>query len=209
MSPDRSHRCIPAGRSLALTATLAAVGAGGPEEPIGLQATTSVINASALSNPRMRPTLRDGLQPSISLEEDGPAARKELMQRVLDPLPHLFTQLQHELWVGGGARSEVRDVDRLAEGDEPLRRQRQQTDQAQPGKSRGDRDRGQTEQPGDRARVEDHRVHLFRADHRHWDDRRAGPERNLDETAAAQPLHAIAVAVSLRSAFDALWEHAH
>src|SRR5260370_31632017 len=103
MSQDRSHRCIPVGRSLALTATLAAVGAGGPEEPIGLQATTSVINASALRNPRMRPTLRDALQRSISLEEDGPAAGEGLLPRVLDPLPPLFTQLHDGISVRGRA----------------------------------------------------------------------------------------------------------
>src|SRR4029077_19867918 len=70
MSPDRSHRCRPLGRSLDVMATLAAVGAAAPEPPNGPQATTTTSNAKAESEPRMRPTLRDELGTASHLKED-------------------------------------------------------------------------------------------------------------------------------------------
>src|SRR6267378_360993 len=70
MSPDRSQRCKPLGRSPDLTATLAAVGAVAPEPPIGPQATTIKSSANAESETRMRPTLRDELGTASHLKED-------------------------------------------------------------------------------------------------------------------------------------------
>ncbi|TMC96755.1 MAG: hypothetical protein E6J05_13515 [Chloroflexi bacterium] len=70
MSPDRSHRCKPLGRSPDFTATLAAVGAVAPEPPIGPHATTINSSANAKSEPRMRPTLRDELDTASHLKED-------------------------------------------------------------------------------------------------------------------------------------------
>src|SRR4029077_11990713 len=70
MSPDRSHRCRPLGRSLDVMATLAAVGAAVPEPPNGPQATTTTSNAKAESETRMRPTLRDELGTASHLKED-------------------------------------------------------------------------------------------------------------------------------------------
>jgi hypothetical protein len=51
-------------------ATLAAVGAGVPEPPIGPQATIVKINAKPESETRMRPTLRDELGTASHLKED-------------------------------------------------------------------------------------------------------------------------------------------
>src|SRR6266704_1585464 len=70
MSPDRSHLCMPLGRSLDLTATLDAVGAAVPEPPIGPHATTINSSAIAGAEKRMRPTLRDELRGASHLKED-------------------------------------------------------------------------------------------------------------------------------------------
>src|SRR6266567_8951769 len=121
MSPDRSHLCMPLGRSPDLTDTLEAVGAGGPELPIGPQAPAITSSATAARARCMRPTVRDGLCRPAVLKEDGPPAGEQVAQCVLDPFPHLIAQLQHQPRVVGGLRTELRDLDRLTERDEPFR----------------------------------------------------------------------------------------
>src|SRR3989442_1895290 len=59
MSPDRSHLCIPLGRSLVWTATLAAVGPDVPTPPIGPHAPIDSSKPRAMRARGMRPTLRD------------------------------------------------------------------------------------------------------------------------------------------------------
>src|SRR5438309_4663508 len=81
MSPDRSQRCKPLGRSLDLTATLAAVGAVAPEPPIGPQATTIISSASAESETRMRSTLRDELGTASHLKERSFGAERARNER--------------------------------------------------------------------------------------------------------------------------------
>src|SRR5260370_2670637 len=63
MSPDRSHLCMPLGRSPTLTATLEALGADVPEPPpTGPHAKTTSNRAMAVREARMPPTLRDGIR---------------------------------------------------------------------------------------------------------------------------------------------------
>src|SRR5205807_9809525 len=69
ISPDRSQRCKPLGRSPDLTATLAAVGADVPEPPIGPQATIVNSSAKAASRTRIRPTLLHELRTTCHLKE--------------------------------------------------------------------------------------------------------------------------------------------
>src|SRR5207245_11193740 len=162
MLPERSHLCMSLGRSLPLTATLDAVAACVPGAPIERQTASSTIKATAVKGARMRATLRDGLSGPSTLEEDGPAARQQLAQCALDPLSHLLSQLENETWVLGRVGPEMRDVDRLAESDEPLRRQRHEAQKPKPRKRRRDGRRGQAEQSNEGPRCEDHREPLFR-----------------------------------------------
>src|SRR2546427_8968246 len=59
MSPDRSHLCIPLGRSLVWTATLAAVGPDVQTPPIGPPAPIANSKPRAMRARGLRPTLRD------------------------------------------------------------------------------------------------------------------------------------------------------
>src|SRR6267378_8045671 len=161
MFPDRSHPCMPFGRSLDCTATVDAVAAGVPMLPNGPHAPTTSNRKTAIRTLGMRPTLRDELRAPSALKEDRPASRQQLLQRALDPLPHMLGELEHKPCIVGRVSTEMRNVDRLAECDEPFRRQRKQTSKAKQRKGRRDRRRRPPEQSRERPDLEHHRVHLF------------------------------------------------
>ena len=101
-----------------------------------------------------------------------------------------------------------RGLDRLAELDQPLARQRHQPERAEPRERRRDREVRQAEQPGQRLDVGQHRVDLLGADDRHRDDRGAGAQRRRHEAAAAEALQLVPVGVALADALEALGEDA-
>src|SRR5207245_1690758 len=183
MFPDRSHLCIPLARSLDCTATLDAVAAGVPMLPNGPHAPTTNNTKAAIRTLGMRPTVRDELRttslaarpgsplvnssahfrraPCGRLEEDRPASGQQPMQRALDPLSHVLGELEHNARVVGRVSAEMRNIDRFAECDEPLRRQWKQTRKAQQWKRRRDRCRRPPEQSSEWPDLEHHGVHLF------------------------------------------------
>src|SRR5712691_13226391 len=206
MSPVRSHFAIPAGRSPVWTDTLAAVGADVPGLPP--QAATTVTSRAATRILGIRLRLAAGPGSDSRLGKDRPAPWPELVDGRLDPFPHLLADLEHEASVAYGLGPVLGDLDRLAEGDEPLRGQREQPGQTEPRERRGDREVRQAEQPGYGLQVGEHRVHLLRADDSDRDDGRARAQRDLDEASAAEAADPVAVAVALGRALDALREHA-
>src|SRR5438445_1582379 len=161
MFPDRSHLCMPLGRSLACTATLDADAAGLPMLPNGPHAPTTSNRKAAIKTLGMRPTLRDEIRTTSALKEYRSASRQQLLQRALDPLSHMLRELEHKPCIVGRVSTEMRNVDRLAECDEPFRRQRKQTRKAKQRKCRRDRRRRPPEQSRERPDLEHHRVHLF------------------------------------------------
>src|SRR2546428_2147326 len=161
MFPDRSHLCIPLARSLDCTATLDAVAAGVPMLPNGPHAPTTSNTKAAIRTLGIRPTVRDELRTTSALEEDRPASGQQPMQRALDPLPHVLGELEHNARVVGRVSAEMRNIDRFAECDEPLRRQWKQTRKAQQWKRRRDRCRRPPEQSSEWPDLEHHGVHLF------------------------------------------------
>src|SRR3981081_4011136 len=161
MFPDRSHLCMPLGRSLACTATIAAAAAGLPMRPNGPHAPTTSNRKVAIRTLGMRPTLRDELWTTSALEEDRPASRQQQLQRALDPLSHMLGELEHKPCIVGRVSTEMRNVDRLAECDETFRKQRKQNRKGKKRKRRRDRRRRPPEQSRERPDLEHHRVHLF------------------------------------------------
>ena len=101
----------------------------------------------------------------------------------------------------------VGGLDRLAELDVPLRRQRHQPGGPGQREQRRDREVRQPEQPGQQLDVGDHRVDLLGPDDRARHDRRLGAQRRRDEPAAAEPLQLVAVLEVLAQALVALGEH--
>ena len=101
------------------------------------------------------------------------------------------------------------DVDRLAELDPPARRQRDQPERPEPGEGRRDRHERRADRPRQRRALGDLRIDLLRADDRDRDDRRAGPQRDLDEAAAAEALQPVALGERLAGSLDALGEDHH
>ncbi len=95
---------------------------------------------------------------------------------------------------------------RLAELDDPVGRQRDRADRAQPREQRGHREIWQLEQPGDRFRIADHRIDLLSADDRAGNDRHPGLDRRDREPAAPETLQLIALAERLPGPFEALRE---
>src|SRR6266571_3076688 len=164
MSPVRSHFAIPAGRSPGWTEMLAAVGADAPGLPPQAATTVTSRTATRILGTGLR--LPAGPGSDSRLGEDRPTPWPELVDRRLDPAPHLLADLEHEAGVAGGLRAVLGDLDRLAEGDEPLRGQWQQPRQAEPRECRRDGQAGQAEKPGDGLEVGQNGVHLLRADDR-------------------------------------------
>jgi hypothetical protein len=101
----------------------------------------------------------------------------------------------------------VLGVDRFAELQVPLARQRDEPERAQPGKGRGDREVRQVEEPGEHPGVAEHRMDLLGADDRHRDDRHPAGQRGLDEAAAAEPLQLVPLAERLADALEPLGPH--
>ena len=95
--------------------------------------------------------------------------------------------------IGSSAASGPSSVgrDRLAELDDPLRRQRDRAERAEQRERRRHREVREAQQPGQRPDVADHRVDLLGADDRARDDRHAGAQRGGDEPAAAEPLQLV------------------
>src|ERR1700745_1757338 len=114
MSPERAHLTIPAGASCGCTATLLALGpwTEGAEPPHAASATARIMTASLDIAVR----LPVGLATGPSLKEDRLPPRPKLVHGLLDPRADFFAQLQDEPRVVRPVGSELRDVDRLAEG---------------------------------------------------------------------------------------------
>src|ERR1700674_4275633 len=138
------------------------------------------------------------------LKENRPAPCPQLIQRSLDPAANFLGQLEHQPRVIRAFGAETRNVDRLSDRDEPLRRQRDQARQPEPWKSGRDRNGRQAKQPRERLEVEQDGVQLLRPDARDGDDRGSRAQRNLDEATTSESRNAIAISISLGRALDAL-----
>ena len=121
---------------------------------------------------------RERAQPRNSV----PAVGQQLIQRLLDGLADLVGQLERDHRILGGRLVVVGGLDRLAELDVPLRRQRHHPGRPCQREQRGHREVRQPEQPGQQLDVGDHRVDLLGADDRARHDRRLGPQRGRRRT---------------------------
>ena len=122
---------------------------------------------------------------------------------------HPLGQLEHQGAVLGRLGPVGRRLDRLAELDPPLGRQRNGAERAEPGEGGRQREVRRAEHAGQGGGLADLRVDLLAADHGHRHDRRAGAQRDLDEPAAAEALQPVAIAEGLARALHALGEHRH
>src|SRR3954464_3414521 len=116
-----------------------------------------------------------GLLPILcgaSLYEGGTALHQVLVDLPLDRVADAFGQLEDQRAVLGRVGPVVRDVDRVAELDAPLGRQRHRPERAQQRERRGDREERRAGQLGQPGQLTDLRVDLLAADDGHRDDRR-------------------------------------
>src|ERR1700693_1782434 len=148
----------------------------------------------------------DPAEPS-RLEEDRPASRQQPGQSSFDPAANFLGQIENQPRVVCALRAETRNVDRLSKSDEPLGGQRNQARQPEPGKRWCDRNDGKPKQPRERLEVEHHRVQLLRTDDRDRDDRRPRPQRDLDETSAAQSPDSVPISIALGRALHSFREN--
>ncbi len=101
-----------------------------------------------------------------------------------------------------------REVDRLAEVDRPLRRQRHDAERAQPREGRGQREVGQAEGLPHPVGLGHDRVDLLRPDHGAGDDRAPGAQGDAHEAPAAEPGQLVALPEVLAHSLHALREDA-
>src|SRR5215204_4495712 len=107
-----------------------------------------------------------------SLYERRPALDEVLVELLLDGVADAFGQLEDQRAVLGGLGAVVGDVDRVAELDPPLRRQRDGAERAEQRERRRDREERRAREPGQQRQLPDLRVDLLAADDRDRDDRR-------------------------------------
>src|SRR5918996_1671398 len=127
--------------------------------------------------------------------QEGRAALHEvlvdlLLDRVADPL----SELEHERAIAGRLGAIAGRLDGFAELDPPARRQRDGAQRAEPGEGGRDREVRAPGEAGEERGIGDLRVDLLAADDGDGHERRAGPERDLHEAAAAEALEPVAVA---------------
>ena len=108
-------------------------------------------------------TRRSRTDSDDSAQERVAALAEQPVEGVLDGLPDLVVQVEHDHRVVGRGRAEGAGVDRLAELDVPLGRQRDQPERAEQREQRGDREVRGAEQAGQRLQLADLRVDLLGA----------------------------------------------
>src|SRR5215212_7675917 len=138
------------------------------------------------------------------LEERGAALDQVVEQAFLDRVSHTLGELEDGHPVPRRLRPVARDVDRGAELDPPLGRERNRAERAERREGRRDREVGRSQKPGEQAGLAQLGIDLLRPDDRDRHDRDARAERDLDEAAAAEPLQPVALGEGLAGPLRAL-----
>src|SRR3954454_21081343 len=128
-----------------------------------------------------------------SLYERRAALDEVLVDGLLDRVAHALGELEHERAVVGGVRRVAGSVDRVAELEPPLRRQRHRAKWAEQRERRRDRDERRAGELGQPRKLAHLRVDLLAAHDGDRDDRRSRAQRQLHEPAAAEALQPVAV----------------
>src|SRR4051794_22084200 len=144
--------------------------------------------------------------PFRTLHERRSTLHEVLVHELLDRVAHALRDLEHGRTVVGGGRVVPREVDRLAELDPPLRRQRDRTEGAEQRERRGDREVRRPGEAREQLGLPDLRVDLLAAHDGDRHDRRTGAQRYLDEAAAAEALQSVTVPEVLAGSLHALGE---
>src|SRR3954453_1179178 len=131
--------------------------------------------------------------PGATLQERRSSLDEVLVEHLLDRVLDALRELEDERAVVGVGGTVCREVDGLPELDPPLRRKRHHTERAKEGERRGDREVRRAGDAREHRRLGDLGVGLLAAAPRARQNRRAGPQRDLDEAAAAEALQPVAV----------------
>src|SRR6266508_1314809 len=145
--------------------------------------------------------------PSRALEKRRAALDEVLVELLLDRLADELRDLEDERPVLCRIGRVLGAVDRLAELDPPLRRQRYETERAEGRERRRDRHERRADQAREHAALGELGIDLLRSDYRDRNDRRARAQRHLDEASAAEALQPVALREGLARSAHPFGEH--